>query len=383
MKKILVALSILLMLTACSSSEKGGDSELILGFNFDLSGGGASYGQVESKGAKLAVKQYNEKGGYKGQNIVIKEYDNQTKEDEAYRVQTLLADEDKAFAIIGATTSGTSVAANKASTEYKVPTVSPSATADKVTNDGKMGFGHNYRVCFADSFQGITMANFATNNLGLKNVAIVGDSSSDYAKGLTEYFTTQFEANKGTISATEFYVKGDKDFTTVLTKLKANPSIEALFIPGYYDEVGLIIKQARELGITLPIIGVDGFESPELLNIAGAANLNKVYYSNHYSNSLESAERTAFVEAYKAEYNGEEPNGFAALAYDAANLVLDALNRAEDTSPAAVDKAIFETKALKGVTGSVSFDELHNAVKSAVVIELVDGVDAKATLVNP
>ncbi|NLL74881.1 MAG: ABC transporter substrate-binding protein [Erysipelothrix sp.] len=383
MKKILGLLSALLVLSACGSSDQGGGSKLILGMNFDLSGGGASYGQAESKGAKLAVKLYNEKGGFKGEDVVVKEYDNQTVEAEAYRVQTVLADEDQVFAIIGATTSGTSVSANKASVEFKVPTISPSATADKVTNNGKKGYEYVYRVCFADSFQGITMANFASNTMNISNVAIIGDSSQDYAKGLMEYFTDQFTANGGNVVATEYYVKGDKDFASVLTKLKGDSSIEALFIPGYYDEVGLIIKQARELGITLPILGVDGFESPELMNIAGAANLNDVYYSNHYSNSLESAERTAFVDAYKAEYNGEEPNGFAALAFDAANLALDALDRAGEPDAAKVDAAIFDTKDLKGVTGAVSFDDLHNAVKSAVVIELVDGVDAKATLINP
>lgn len=382
MKKILIVLSALLVLTACGSSSKGGSSNLILGMNFDLSGGGASYGQAESKGAKLAVKLYNENGGFKGEDVVVKEYDNQTIEAEANRVQTVLADEDGAFAIVGATTTGTSIAANKASREYKVPTVSPSATADDVTNDGKKGYEFNYRVCFADSFQGITMANFATNNLKVSNVAILGDSSSTYAKGLTEYFDTQFTANGGKVVATEYYVKGDKDFSSVLTKFKGNDSIEAIFVPGYYDEVGIIIKQAREFGIDLPIIGVDGFESPELLNIAGPQSLNNVYYSNHYSNSLDSAERTAFVEAYKKEY-GEEPNGFAALAFDAANLVLDALDRAGAPDPELVNKAIYETKDLKGVTGSVSFDDLHNAVKSAVVIELVDGVDSNATLINP
>ena len=384
MKKLfglLVTALVLASITACGA-QTGGDSKLILGFNFDLSGVGASYGQAESKGAKLALKLYNDNGGFKGDKVEYKEYDGQSKEDESYRVQTVLATEDKVFGIVGATLSGTSVSANKASTEHKVATISPSATADAVTNDGTAGHAYAYRVCFADSFQGVTMANFASNNLSAKNVAIIGDNSSDYAKGVTKYFSEQYEKNGGKILATEYYVDGDKDFTSILTNIRGVEGVDALFVPGYYGEIGLIIKQARDLGIDLPIIGVDGYESPELVNIAGAKNLNDVYYSNHYSDSLESDLRTAFVAAYEKEY-GEKPNGFAALAYDATNLMLDALERAGEADTEKVNDAILATKDFETVTGTVSIDALHNAVKSAVVIELVDGVDAKATLVNP
>lgn len=387
MKKILKVLAVVFVLasvTACASGNKdgGGNSELLIGFNFDLSGAGASYGQVESKGAKLAVKLFNENGGFNGQDVKIKEYDGQSNEEESYRVQTVLATDEKVFGIVGATLSGTTVSAVKASSEHKVPTISPSATADTVTNDGKTGIPYGYRVCFADSFQGVTMANFATENLGLKNVAILADSSSDYAKGLTEYFTEQLHDNGGTIVDTKYYVRGETDFNTVLTSMRGLSNIEAIFIPGYYEEVGLIIRQARELGIDVPIIGVDGFESPELIKLAGAENLNNIYYSNHYSDSLDSPERTAFVEAYKKEYN-EEPNAFAALSFDATNLMLDALVRAGSPDPQKVDEAIQATKDFKTVTGTVTIDELHNAVKSAVVINLENGVDASSTLVHP
>ena len=384
MKKLfglLVTALVLASITACGA-QTGGDSKLILGFNFDLSGVGASYGQAESKGAKLALKLYNDNGGFKGEKVEYKEYDGQSKEDESYRVQTVLATEDKVFGIVGATLSGTSVSANKASTEHKVPTISPSATADAVTNDGTTGHPYAYRVCFADSFQGVTMANFAYNNLNAKNVAVIGDNSSDYAKGVTKYFSEQYEKNGGKILATEYYVGGDDNFSSILTNIRGVQGVEALFVPGYYGEIGLIIKQARELGIDLPIVGVDGYESPELVNIAGAKNLNDVYYSNHYSDSLDSPVRTAFVTAFEKEY-GEKPNGFAALAFDATNLMLDALERAGEADTEKVNDAILATKDFETVTGTVSIDGLHNAVKSAVVIELVDGVDAKATLVNP
>ena len=384
MKKILLALTMVLILASVSAcgTKDGGNSSLIIGFNFDLSGLGASYGQVESKGAKLALKLYNEAGGFNGEKVAFKEYDGASDEGEAYRVQTVLATEDKVFGIVGSTLSGTSVSSVRASGEHKVPTVSPSATADSVTNDGSKGKPFGYRVCFADSFQGVTMANFASNDLNFKNVAILADSTSDYAKGLTSFFSNQLEKNGGKVVETAYYVGGDTDFNTVLTSIRAMKDVDALFIPGYYGEVGLIIKQARELGIDLPILGVDGFESPELVNLAGAKNLNNVYYSNHYSDSLSSPEREAFVAAYKKEYN-EAPNGFAALAFDATNLMLDALNRANEADPLKVNDAIRQTKDLKTVTGTVSIDEFHNAVKSAVVIELIDGVDARSTLVNP
>ena len=293
-----------------------------------------------------------------------------------------MATEDNVFGIVGSTLTGTSVSAVKASGEHKVPTISPSATADDVTNDGKTGKPFGYRVCFSDSFQGVTMANFASDNLGFTKVAILADSSSDYAKGLTDYFTDQFETNGGTVIDTSFYVSGETDFNTVLTSIRGLKDMEAIFIPGYYDEVGLIIKQARELGITVPVLGVDGFESPELLNLAGAENLNDVYYTNHYSKTLESAEHDAFVKAYEAEYN-ESPNAFAALAFDATNLMLDALVRAGEADPIKVNDAIQATKDFKTVTGTVTIDELHNAVKSAIVIELENGVDTRSTLVNP
>lgn len=382
--KVLIVGLVMTILAGCSSNanNSGGNSELIIGFNFDLSGIGASYGQAESNGAKLALKLFNENGGFNGEEVAFKEYDGQSDEAESYRVQTKLATDDKVFGIVGSTLSGTSVSAVKASSEHKVPTISPSATADNVTNDGKKGRPYGYRVCFSDSFQGVTMANFASQNLKFKNVAILADNSSDYAKGLTKFFTEQFDANGGSIIDTKYYVKGETDFNTVLTSMRGLTDLEAIFIPGYYEEVGLIIRQARELGIEVPILGVDGFESPELIELAGASNLNNVYYSNHYSESLDSPERNAFVDSYVKEYN-EKPNGFAALAFDATNLMLDALVRAGEANPEKVNYAILATKDFKTVTGTVSIDDLHNAVKSAVVIKLEDGVDTSSTLVNP
>lgn len=382
MKRIFKVLMLSIMafvLVACTADKDSGET-VKLGLNMDSSGGGADYGQVEVEGAKLAVKQFNEKGGFNGKEVELVIYDNKTDEQEAYRLQTVLA-EAGVFAIIGATTSGTSAMAIKASGEQGVPTISPSATADATTNDGVKGYDFGYRICFADSYQGIVMVNFALQK-DFKNIAILADNSSSYAQGLAKTFKETLVQKGGTIVHEEYYSKGAEDFNVFWTNIKAMDNVDAVFIPGYFSEVGLIIRQARANGVDLPILGVDGYESTQLISIAGAKALNNVFYSNHYSNTYSSAEHQAFVKAYEAEY-GRKPNAFGALAFDAANLALDALVRAGEADPKKVNEAIKATVDFIGVTGSTSIDELHNAQKSAYIIELVDGVEANAVLVNP
>lgn len=382
LKVIMIAL-ISLSLVACGGSKddsKGTNDKPVLGVNLDLTGGGAQYGEAEEAGIKLAVKLYNDKGGFKGQKVELKILDSKSDVEQAYKTQTQLA-ESGVFAIVGATISGTSAQAVRASGEQKVPTVSPSATTDSVTNDGTAGYPYGYRVCYADSFQAVTMANFAWEQ-GYKKVGIIGDNSSDYAKGLADIFVEQFNKNGGTIVFEESYAKGETDFSATITKVKANTEVEALFIPGYYGEIGPLLGQAYDQGVRLPVLGVDGYDSGELINLAGAAALNNVFYSNHYSRLISSDEHTAFVEAFKAEYN-KEPAGFEALAFDATNLVLDALDRAGSLDPVKVNDAIKATKDFKGVTGTISINDLHNAEKSTYVVELKDGVEVNATIVAP
>lgn len=371
------------VLAACgddSSNNSGGDGEVILGANFDTSGAGADYGQVELEGFELAVKLYNEAGGFNGEEVQTKVYDNTTDQQEAYRLQTVLAEEG-AFAIVGATTSGTSAMAIQASTEQGVPTISPSATADGTTNDGETGFDYGYRICFSDSYQGVVMANYAAEE-GYNNIAILSDNSSDYAVGLTETFKSQAEEDNLNIVYEEFYSAGEEDFNVFWTTVGGMDDVDAVFIPGYYDEVGLIIRQARANGVDLPILGVDGYESTQLIDIAGAEALNNVFYSTHYATSFSSEEHQAFVKAYEEEYN-RQPNAFSALAFDAANLALDALERAGEPDPEAVNEEIQNTVDFQGVTGSTTIDELHNARKSTYIVELVDGVEDSATVIEP
>lgn len=373
---ILISLS----LVACGTGKSNNDGKVVLGVNFDLSGEGAQYGEAELKGVELAVELYNKNGGFNGEDVILQVADAKSVPEEAYRAQTKLA-EDGVFAIVGATVSATSALAVKASSEMEVPTVSPSATADSVTNDGAAGYPYGYRVCYSDSFQAVTMAKF-TANKGFKKVAIVADKSSEYAQGLTDQYLENVNELGVEVVDIQYFSKDDVDFSVLLTNIKGNKDIEALFIPGYYGTVGPLLKQAHELGLDLPILGVDGYESDEFVKLAGAEALNNVFYSNHYSTVIKTDAHDDFVAAFEAKF-GSKPNGFSALAFDATNLVLDALDRAGEADPKKVNEAIRSTKDFEAVTGVITIDELHNAQKATFVVELKDGVEVSAEIVEP
>ena len=240
---------------------------------------------------------------------------------------------------------------------------------------------NTFRVCFIDPFQGTVGANFVLNELKMKKAVIFVDNSSDYSKGLAAFFKQAYLAKGGEIAGEEAYLQKDTDFKAVLTKIKTmNP--EVLYIPGYYEEVGKIIKQARELGMDLPIVGGDGWDSPKLAEIAGAAPLNNTFFTNHYSPDDTSPASKAFVEAYVKAYN-QKPDAPAVLGYDGARLMIDAISRAGAVEGAKVAKALAETKNYKAVTGDTSLNETHDAVKSAVIIEFKDGKQAYRATVKP
>ena len=375
MRKILVALLSLLMVVGCSSS-KGSDG-LKVGVNLELTGAVADYGNSELTGVELAVKLANASGGVLGQDITMVKLDNKSDAAEAQSVFVKLAEVEKVSAVISPATSGATAAVYSIADEFGIPTVGASATADGITQDANGSVYENaFRVCFLDSFQGIAMAKFAKDNLNATKAVVLGDSSSDYAKGLRENFVKTFKSNGGTIVAEESYVAGDKDFNAALTKIKGL-DIDVVYIPGYYAEAGLIIKQARALGIDCPILGGDGFDSPSLLDVAGSSALNDVYFTTAYTTVTTDPQVLKFVEDYKTEYK-KDPDMFAALAYDAFNLIIDATKRANSNDPAKIQEALVATKGFKGVTGTITFDELHNAIKSVLVVELVDGVQSNS-----
>ena len=256
---------------------------------------------------------------------------------------TRLMTQDGVVAVLGPATSGSFMATIPVANQNKVPVVSGSATADIVTVDdsGKVQ-EYAFRICFTDSQQGEGITRFALENLSCRNAVIIMDSSSDYATGLADSFERVFTEGGGTIVAKEAYVAGDTDFNAVLTSIK-NKDFDVIFIPGYYNEAGLIIKQARTQGIDVPILGADGFDSPVLVDLAGADALNNVYFSNHYSSADTSAVVSDFIDSFKEKYN-KEPDAFNALGYDLARFIVDAIERAEKIDGESVKAALEATK---------------------------------------
>jgi branched-chain amino acid transport system substrate-binding protein len=259
--------------------------------------------------------------------------------------------------------------------------ITPTGTNEKITVDNGKTRPYAFRSCFIDPLQGTIMANFANNTLKAKTAVIYVDSSSDYSKGLSQSFEALFTQNGGKILGKEAFLQKDQDFKSTLTKIKAlNPDV--IYLPAYYEEVGKILKQAREMGITAPFLGGDGWDDPKVVEIAGVAPLNNTFFSNHYSSQDTDPAVVKFIEAYKKEYN-QEPSALAALGYDAGLLLIDAIKRANSTDPAKIREALEQTKNLQLSTGTVTIDANHNPIKSAVVIEMKDGKQMFKEKVTP
>jgi len=368
-----------MLFAGCTNTATTGDT-IKVGVNYELSGGVATYGQSSVNGIELAINEINAAGGVNGKQIELVKYDTKSEPAEATSLATKLMTQDKVVAVLGPATSGPFKATIPVAIGNKVPVVSGSATADDVTVDKSGVKEYAFRICFSDSYQGTAMATFAKDNLSAKKAVVILDSSSDYGKGLAENFEKTFTAGGGTIAAKESYVAKDTDFNAILTSIKGK-EFDVIFIPGYYQEAGLIIKQARALGINAPVLGADGFDSPTLLELAGAEALNKVYYSNHYSSLDKDPVVTKFITDYKAKY-GKEPDAFNALGYDVAKFVADGIKRAEKVDGPSVKTALAATKDFVGVTGSFSVDENHNPVKAIVVIGLTNGVPSSTVRVG-
>lgn len=370
-------------LSACSATPGGGGGAaqsgdtIRLGANYELSGPVATYGQASVLGIKMALDEVNEAGGIDGKQIELKEYDNKSDAAEATTLANKLMTQDGVLACMGPATSGNFKATIPVANKNRVPVVSASATSDDVTVVDGVVQKFAFRICFNDSFQGTIMAKFAAENLGAGTAVIIKDNSNDYSKGLAAAFTDEFP---GEIVAEEAFVAGETDFNTILTRIKGQ-SFDVIYLPGYYSEAGLIIKQARELGITAPVLGGDGFDSPKLLELGGAAALNDVYFTNHYSSIDQDPKVQEFIEAFKAK-NNEEPSAFHALGYDLGKFVADAVSRASELTGDAVQQAMASTKGFVGVTGTFDMDENHNPIKSIVVIGLKDGVQATSEKVG-
>jgi branched-chain amino acid transport system substrate-binding protein len=368
MKRILISLLIvasLLMALACQPSGSGGD-KVRIGVFMSLTGSTANFGISSVNGIKMAAEEVNAAGGINGKQIELKIEDDRSDASEAATIVTKFVTQDQVHAILGEVASSRSIAAAPIAQNAKIPMLTPSSTNPEVTKKGD----YIFRSCFIDPVQGAAIGQFAARSLNAKRGAIMVDRKNDYSTGLAQNITETFTRLGGTMVATTSYQEGDQDFNAQLTSLKgSNP--EVIFVPGYYNDVGLIAKQARDKGITVPLIGGDGWDSAQLYAIGGSA-LDGSFFSNHYSPFDTDPRVQKFVNDYKAKY-GAIPDALAATAYDAANIMFDAIKRANSLEGKAIRDALAATKEFPGVTGKVTFNENRDAVKPIVMIEIKPG----------
>ena len=332
-----------------------------------LTGKEAAFGQSSHKGTLLAIEEINATGGVLGRQFELITEDNQSKQGESATIVKKLISRDQVVALLGEVASGRSLEAAPIAQNYKIPMISPSSTNPRVTEMGN----YIFRVCFIDPFQGTAMAKFAQKSLHLKKVALLTSVSSPYSVGLAKYFKETFAAIGGEVTIEQKYSEGDKDFKAQLTAIKA-AGVDGIFVPGYYTEAALISKQARELELMFPIFGGDGWEAPQLIEI-GVKAMEGTYYSTHYSPENSSPAVQSFVKKFRARFAGETPDAMAALGYDSAMVLADAIKRAGTTEGPKLRTAIAATKGYEGVTGKTTIDSHRNATKAAVVITVKDG----------
>jgi branched-chain amino acid transport system substrate-binding protein len=385
-----------LSLSGCGGGS--GTAELVIGEYGSLTGNDATFGQSTKNGVELALADLiaEKEGAIGGLKVRVVVEDDQGRPEEAATVVQKLINQDQVIALLGEVASSRSLAAAPIAQAAGVPMITPSSTNPRVTEVGD----YIFRMCFIDPFQGTVMARFAGDSLGFKNVAILKDVRNDYSVGLAQFFAESFTGAGGTIAAEQAYSAGDQDFRAQLTTLK-NKNPQAIFVPGYYTEAGLIARQARELGYTGPLLGGDGWESEQLLEIGGEA-LNGCYYSNHFANDNPDPALQGFLEKYRTRF-GSDPDAIGGLAYDAAKVLfmhLEAMAAEDPEGFAGLSSAkagtperkaataklrdrIAATRDYPGITGVITLDQNRNASKSAVVIEVKDGKKQFSATIHP
>jgi branched-chain amino acid transport system substrate-binding protein len=360
-----------------SGCKQGGGDTILVGEFASLTGKEATFGISSHEGTQLAIEELNAAGGVLGKKLELKTEDDQSKAGEPANVVNKLISKDGVVAVLGEVASSRSLEAAPICQQNGIPMISPASTNPKVTETGDFIF----RVCFIDPFQGTVMANFATNTLKAKKVAVFTDVKSDYSKGLAKFFKEGFAKAGGTIAAELDFNGGDKDFKAQLTAIKS-AAPDGVFVPGYYTDVALICIQAKQLGLAIPFFGGDGWESDTLVKIGGDA-VEGHYFSTHYAADAASPKVTAFVESYKKRYNGKVPDAMAALGYDSAFFLADAIKRAGTTEGAKLRDALAATKEFDAVTGKMTMNAQRDAVKSAVILQVKGGKFAFVETVNP
>jgi branched-chain amino acid transport system substrate-binding protein len=373
-----------LALTACPpKSEAGSDAqgngkEILVGEYGSLSGSEGTLGTSAHNGIMMAIDEVNAAGGINGRKIKVITEDDQSKQEEAANAATKLISQDTVVALLGEVASSSSIAAAPIAQANKVPMITPSSTNPEVTRKGN----YIFRTCFTDEYQGQGLADYVARQLGVKRVALLTDVKSDYSQGLAQVFERRYTADGGQVVARASYAKGDNDFRSQLTSIKPN-NPEVLFVPGYYTDIGQIAQQARDLGITVPLVGGDGWESPKLIEIGGKA-LEGCYYSNHYFADDPAPAVHEFVNRYKQRFGGK-PDSMAALGYDAARVLADAMKRAKKIDGPSIRDAIADTKNFQGVTGTITLGPDRNPIGKKLVIEEIRNgqLTLKATIEAP
>ncbi len=361
--------------TAASTTDTGGD--ILVGEYGSLTGGQATFGQSTHNGIMLAVDELNTAGGVNGRKIRVLTEDDQSKPEEAPTAVTKLISQNNVIAVLGEVASSASLAAGPVCQSNKIPMITPSSTNERVTQIGD----YIFRMCFIDPYQGEAMANFVSKQLGMKKAAILLDVRSDYSTGLGANFERVFVANGGQIVAKQSYSQGDSDFRSQLTTVRAaNPDV--IFVPGYYNDIGQIATQARDLGMKQPLAGGDGWESPKLFEIGGKA-LDGCFYSNHYHVDDPAPVVRTFVQKYRERY-GVVPDALAALGYDAARVLGDAIKTAGTTDGPKLRDAIAATKNFSGVTGMITLGPDRNPIgKKLAILEIRNNTTILKGTVDP
>lgn len=377
MKKFSSLIVILgLIATISSCTKKTNDNEILIGSYSSNTGATGSFGILQKQGIEMAADEINAKGGINGKKISLINYDNKSENDETLAVVNRLISQDNVLAVIGEATSGKSKIGAQIAQANKVVMLSPSATNPDVTKVGN----YIFRACFIDPFQGLVMAKFMTENLKFKKAAVLRDVKSDYSMGLSDVFAAELKKMGGEVVIDVSYQEGDIDFKSQLTSIKAKKP-DVIFVPGYYNEVALLAKQLKELGMPQTLLGGDGWSSPKLYEIAKEA-MTGHYFSNHYTTESTAPKTAEFVKNYKLKHK-EDPDVMAALGYDAVFLLAEAIKNTKTLTRETIREELSKIKDFDGVTGKMSMDENRNAVKSAVIVKVV-GPDYKfITSVNP
>jgi len=372
-KTLSLFFSVLILSVSCSDQS----TDVKIGVYLSLTGSTDSYGISAKNGFDMALNEINDSGGLLGKRVRFITIDDSSRSYLAVMAVKRLIEHDKVSAILGEVISSRTHAAAPFCQAAQVPMVTPSSTHPGVTTVGD----YIFRTCFIDPFQGEVMATFAYNTLKLRTVATFMDLKNEYSMNLGRIFNDKFSELGGKVMTTEFYSEGDVDFMLQLRKIK-NAAPQAVFLPGYFSEVSRIAIQAREIGLKIPFIGTDGWDSPRLLETAGD-ELEGCYFSNHFSPEIDLPAVKTFVKNYKTAYGGQLPDANAVLAYDAARVLFDAIKRAGTDNPQMIRDALAETRDFAGVVGPITINEQRDAIKPAVILKIADDRFEYVDMVSP